>query len=255
MRLVTVSAREAAFLAQEVKNKYESLSGEVLVITSYLARYEELMNTIKAKTACFKGIDIVSTGLLRKLLESGKREEPTKINRQFVDACYLFISDCQYTRSAYNEKFGTPAIRESEQPPGSRTFHWPFKGQRVHFSVRKDIFIPVMFVFLAFLGWTLISNWQYILLQIPSPAPRYLWWVAEYPDGTKVFNHFRRYRTEKEVIEYFHGHGLNDGSRVGDCNAVYWSDDNRVNVCYDTTDTIRKFEEEHGGQPEIRFDG
>ncbi len=80
MRLVTVSAREAAFLAQEVKLKYEALSGEVLVVTSYLARYEELMNTIKARTDCFNGIDIVSTGLLRKLLESGKRQESTKIN-------------------------------------------------------------------------------------------------------------------------------------------------------------------------------
>ena len=53
MRLVTVSSQEARFLTQEIKQKYDVLSGEELVITSYLARYEELMELIKSKTACF----------------------------------------------------------------------------------------------------------------------------------------------------------------------------------------------------------
>ena len=112
-----------------------------------------------------------------------------------------------------------------------------------------------MVVFLALCSWAITANWQYLLLQVPTPAPKYLWWVAEYPDGTKVYNHFRRYRTEKEVLDYFLGRGLENGTHDGDCNAIYWTNNARLNVCYDTIETIQKFEKEHGGQPEIRFDG
>ena len=105
------------------------------------------------------------------------------------------------------------------------------------------------------IGFTSLANWQYLLLQVPSPAPQLLWWVAEYPDGTKVYNNFRRYRTEQDVIDYFLGQGLENGKHDGDCNAIYWVDNNRVHVCYDTIESIRKFEEQHGGKPEIRFDG
>lgn len=255
MRLLTISQQEASFLTQEIKQKYEALSGEELVITSYLARYEGLADLIKTKTQCFDGVDIVSTGLLRKLLESGKRNESTKINRQFIDACYLFISDCQSARSEYNK--GSITSTE-EEPPSSSSSHsltWPFKGERIHFSLRKDGFILSVFVMTALVTWMLAANWQYLLLQVPTPAPKYLWWVAEYPDGTKVYNNFRRYRTEKEVIEHFLGYGLEDGTRTGDCNAIYWFDGSRVNVCYDNIENIKKFEEQHGGKPEIRFDG
>lgn len=289
MRLLTVPQQEATFLTTEVKKKYENLSGEELVITSYLARYEELKTTIQSKTSSASSVDIVSTGLLRKLLESGKRNEATKINRQFIDICYLFITDGQYDRAGYNETFGVPhdhpvngadstneadptnAAAPTDEPaltpetasipanaPTNRNAasrHWPFKGQKIHFSARKDVFILIATVVTALLTWAIATNYQYLVLQIPSTAPKYLWWVAEYPDGTKVYNNFRRYRTEKEVIEHFMGLGLEDGSRNGDCNAIYWFNNNRVNVCYDSIETIQKFEEQHGGKPEIRFDG
>ena len=255
MRLVTVSPQETAFLAQEVKDKYETLSGEELVITSYLARYEGLMETIKSRTSSTTDVEMVSTGLLRKLLESGKRNESTNINRQFIDICYLFITDCQYTRSQYNEKIGSTTEHLSTNGSSTHTLNWPNKGQRIHFSMPKNAFYLSAFLLFSLLTWTISANWQYLLLQVPTPAPKYLWWVAEYPDGTKVYNHFRRYRKEKDVIDYFLGRGLEDSSRTGDCNAIYWSENNRVNVCYDTIETIRKFEEEHGGSPEIRFDG
>lgn len=255
MRLVTVNSQETAFLAQEVKQKYERISGDELVITTYLARYEGLMEVIKAKTTCFDGVDIVSTGLLRKLLESGKNHEETTINRQFIDACYLFITDCECTRNQYIEKHGASADSKSEAKRIPAKLAWPFRGQQVHFSLRKDVLYFSLLLITTLLLWAIVPNWQYLLLQIPSRAPNYLWWVAEYPDGTKVYNHFRRYRTEKEVIDYFWGRGLEDGSHVGDCNAIYWVDDNRANVCYDTLDSIRRFEKEHGGKPEIKFDG
>ena len=287
MRLLTVSSQEATFLSREVKKKYEVLSGEELVITSYLARYEGLAALIKTKLDCFDGVDVVSTGLLRKLLESGKRHESTTINRQFIDACYLFITDCKFNRSAYTEKMVLPVeeapikeapikeapikeapikeapikeapiketpIKETpikETPgdePSSSSLSWPFKGERLHFSVRKDTFFLSCLTLSALLIGVLAANWQFLLLQVPSPAPKYLWWVAEYPDGTQVYNNFRRYRTEKDVIEHFLGHGLEEGTRTGDCNAIYWTEGNRVNVCYDTIETIRKFEKQHGG--------
>ncbi len=265
MRLVTVSPQETAFLAQEVKQKYETISGEELVITSYLARYEGLMEVIKAKTTCFSDVDIVSPGLLRKLLESGKNLESTTINRKFVDACYLFITDCEYNRIQYIEKFGTSAEHESGEDETERgddqetgaalNLSWPFKGERLQFTLRKDLLYISMLCIAALLTWAVASNWQYLLLQVPSRAPNYLWWVAEYPDGTRVYNHFRRYRTEKEVTDYFWGRGIEEGTHKGDCNAIYWKDNTRINACYDTIETIRKFENEHGGKPEIRFDG
>ena len=256
MRLLLVTSQEAAFLTQEIKKKYEELSGEELVITSYLARYEGLMDIIKTKTSSHGETEIVSTGLLRKLLESGKKLKSTNINRQFVDLCYLFITDGQYARAEYQERIG-PATESANvnHPPNSSSLTWPFQGQHVHFSVPKDLFAASLLVITALLTWALIANWQFLILQVPSPAPKYLWWVAEYPDGTKVYNNFRRYRTEKDVLDYFLGREIEDGSWTGDCNAIYWSGNNRLNVCYDTIESIRKFEEQHGGKPEIRFDG
>ena len=255
MRLLTLSSQEAILLTREIKGKYEALSGEELIITSYLARYEGLADLMKAKTQCFDGIDVVSPGLLRKLLESGKRQESTKINRQFIDACYLFISDCQFARTEYNERVGTSTDQEATNEASARSVTWPFKGEKINLSIPKDAFILSTLVVTALLVWVLAANWQYLLLQVPTPAPKYLWWVAEYPDGTKVYNNFRRYRTEKDVIDHFMGHGLEDGTRTGDCNAIYWRDGSRMNVCYDNAENIRKFEEQHGGKPEIRFDG
>lgn len=254
MRLLTLNAEESSFLAREVKKKYEAISGEELVITSYLARYEGLSEIIKLKTHCID-VEIVSNGLLRKLLESGKNQESTKINRQFIDVCYLFITDCQHTRTQYNEKYSSSTEHRPKSSPSTSKLNWPFKGQQVRFSVRKDVFVLSMIIVGTLLTWTLASNWQYVLMQVPSPAPQYLWWVAEYPDGTKVYNSFRRYRTEKEVIDYFLGRYLEEGVDHGDCNAVYWSNNNRFNVCYDIIEKIRDFEEQHGGKPEIRFDG
>ena len=195
MRLVTVSAQEAAFLAHEVKKKYETLSGEELVITSYLARYEGLTKLIKTQTTCFDDVDIVSNGLLRKLLESGKRKESTKINRQFIDACYLFITDCTFTRDQHHAQFPQSIEQDlvDSSSPAPRTikkFNWPYRGKRVQFSLPKDGFLLTVLLAAALLIWALASNWQYILLQMPSPAPKYLWWVAEYPNGTKVYNNF-----------------------------------------------------------------
>ena len=255
MRLVTVSSQEATFLAKEVKQKYDSLSGEELVITSYLARYEGLMELIKSKTSHAGEADIVSTGLLRKLLESGKRNESTHINRQFIDLCYLFITDGQYNRTQYTEKFGATLEHEASNGVSPPKVQWPYRGQRIHFSVPKDGFVFSIVLITTLLTWLIAANWQYLLLQVPSPAPQYLWWVAEYPDGTKVYNNFRRYRTEEEVMNHFLGRGLEDGTHSGDCNAIYWIEGNRVNVCYDNLETIRKFEKTHGGKPEIRFDG
>lgn len=254
MRLLTLSPQETAFLTREIKQKYEDLSGEELVITSYLARYTGLVDSIKSNTQPANGSVVVSTGLLRKLLENGKNNESTHINRQFIDTCYLFITDCQYTRRQYNDIHGPSVETETGDIPTSSA-KWPFKGERVHFSMRKDLFILSSLVIACLLTWTIVSNWQFILLQVPSPAPKYRWWVAEYPDGTTVYNNFRRYRTETEVIDYFEGRGIEDGTHIGDCNAILWTGDTRINVCFDSIEGIRKFEEQHGGKPEIRFDG
>lgn len=55
---------------------------------------------------------------------------------------------------------------------------------------------------------------------------RHTWWGCVYQDGTTVFNNFRSYRNEYDVMEYF------TGQNRGDCDSIVQSGGGWQNVCY-----------------------
>ena len=251
MRIIKISYEEINFLREEIKQKYELLTNEELVITTYQERFDKLVEIVNS-VSLVENKEFSSSGLFVKLLEPEIADDAVvSFNRGFLDACYRFISDGNLNRGQY--------LADSDSSFSYRPHHtrwgWSYGKKRIHLSIRRDVLLLLFVSTLLFLGlsWMTISNWQYIMLEIKGnrDGPKHVWWYAQYPDSTVVFNRPRRYRTATEVKDYFYGSTLRQGGQAGDCNALVFDIQNKKfsEQCFNSVEAIDRFEAEHGGKP------
>ena len=100
MKLITVWPDEMTMLRTEMGNLYETILSKDLVANSYLPRYEELSELISQKIKN-ESEEFVSPVLLRKLFYYELGDKSATFNKEFLDACYRFISDGECNRVEY----------------------------------------------------------------------------------------------------------------------------------------------------------
>lgn len=249
MRIISINSEEIIFLKKKIKNKYIKLTNEELVVTTYPDRFEKLTELVNS-VSITDNKEFSSSGLFVKLFDPKISKDPTiSFNRGFLDACYRFISDGHLDREQYLKEskpaFTSPIVNQVSKPrPG-----WPFNGQKLHFSIRKDVVALFSVLLISSIVWYLTTNWRYIVNEFSgSVGPKHVWWHAEYDNSVYVFNRPRKYRTPEEVTDYFYGRSIREGEEAGDCNALlidFQKNEFRT-ACYNSVELLDNHEAKYG---------
>lgn len=68
---------------------------------------------------------------------------------------------------------------------------------------------------------------------------KHTWWACVYRDGFTTYNNPRSYRKPGVVLNYFMGYD-------GDCDAFYYYNGGRYNLCYDSPHFAQRYAQQHG---------
>ena len=211
MKQVQVDEEELTFLRTRIREKYEAISGQDFIPTSYLGSYEGLCEAMEEQIPVPDQEEYVSAGLLRKLFYDTREDATTIFRTGFVNACYSFITDGKKTRQTVwkAQKPGT-VLKLVPRPFIPKT-----PKQKRNWSIVAILAVLIVIV-QPNLG---LLDLRVIPWIIHKQETMHTLWVCIYEDGTRVYNRPRSYRTSSEVQAYFTGKNRKRWKANGDCNA------------------------------------
>jgi len=218
-RATAISAGEATLLRQAIEDRFlrDCPHVQQLKKNSYKESYRDLSQHLALVVPSHK--DEFSTTRLRKLFyysdpTKTKAEVLPSFGEMFLEGCYEYISEGDHTRDSYlNAHFQQKSAVEEEYKITDALA--PTKAPLLA-ELRPKIkawFSPAFFIGLllgALVGFSVEQESRFLVWIFDL---KHTWWICEFEDGTLVYNNFRAYRSNEEVMAYFRG------ETAGDCRA------------------------------------
>ncbi|MEL7341814.1 MAG: hypothetical protein AAGM67_15135 [Bacteroidota bacterium] len=241
-RATAINQRETEQLRQAIEVKFLQECSHVTELkkNSYKENYRDLWQHMSLVVPSHK--EEFSISRLRKLFYDTPEQtgESKVFGEAFLDACYLYISHGEEDRSSFLHKGlfdqaasqNVSSLSTKFSQHHSRLGFWQIPRTKWLTGLVVGVCLGLFFTHSPRVLWWLVQ-------------PEYVRWVCVYEDGTKVYNHFRAYRSQGEVESYFRG------KSQGDCNAfaVKLMEDadahTLVSFCFDPS-SAKEHQERHG---------
>lgn len=249
-RATAISAGEATLLRKAIEDRFlrECPHVQKLKKNSYKESYRDLSQHMASSVPSKK--NEFSITRLRKLFYYS---DPNKSNVEvlpsfgelFLEGCYEYISEGEQTR----ESFLTVHLESESQQPGQGELVKSagvkpsgFAKVRKRFRYWLSLTFLLGFLLGGIIGFASGQETRFLVWLFDR---KHIWWICEFEDGTLVYNNFRSYRSNKEVMAYFLG------ETPGDCRSFTWKKTSagkvkRHAMCFDESNAKKNLAK-HGG--------